>query len=141
MGESDRARRSPQSSVLDRALATALAASLVIGAKPASDFAGVTTRKAVAALASRGQLVKIYLFPREVGGPDDVYNVTWVPLDAVPRLQAVVDEIATLSHQGKVNQLDVLPDYKGHSRIPCSIRYIATHKTGPHKLDHVVKIW
>lgn len=63
MGERDRARGSRQSSAPDRALAIALAASLVIGAKPASDFAGATTRKAVAALASRGQLVKIYLFP------------------------------------------------------------------------------
>lgn len=144
MGERDRARGSRQSSAPDRALralAIALAASLVIGAKPASDFAGATTRKAVAALASRGQLVKIYLFPREVGGPDNVYNVAWVPPDAVPRLQAVTDEVVALYHQGKVNQLDVLPGYMGNSRIPCRIRYIATHKTGPHKLDRVVKIW
>ena len=62
-----------------RALALALAAPLVIAANPAPDFASATTPQAVAALAERGQLVKIYLFPREVGGPDDPMNVAWVP--------------------------------------------------------------
>ena len=124
-----------------RALALALAAPLVIAAQPAPDFVRATTPQAVAALAERGQLVKVYLFPREVGGPDDPMNVAWVPPEALRQAEAVTDEIVTLLEQGKVDSLDVQPDYKGDSRVPSRIRYIATHKTGPAKLDRVVEVW
>ena len=124
-----------------RALALALAAPLVIAANLAPDFASATTPQAVAALAERGQLVKIYLFPREVGGPDDPMNVAWVPPAALRQAEAVTDEIIALLEQGKVDSLDVQPEYKGDSRVPSRIRYIATHKTGPAKLDRVVEVW
>ncbi|MCZ8020113.1 hypothetical protein [Novosphingobium sp.] len=128
-----------------RALALALLAPLLVAAKPAPDlardFARASTPQAVAALAERGQLVKIYLFPLEVGGPEDPMNVAWVTPAALRQAEAVTDKIIALLEQGKVDSLDVQPEYKGDSRIPSRIRYIATHKTGPAKLDRVVEVW
>lgn len=128
-----------------RARFLALLAPLLVAAKPAPDlardFARASTPQAVAALAERGQLVQLYLFPLEVGGPEDPMNVAWVTPAALREAEAVTAEIVALLEQGKVDDLNVQPEYKGKSLIPTRIRYIATHKTGPAKLDRMVEVW
>jgi hypothetical protein len=105
------------------------------------DFSAVTSIAAAKALAARGKLVRIYLFPTELGGPDVDENITYVPPEAAAALSLVTGTLQRYVKQGLVDKMDVTPDYKGKSIVPSRIVMNATHSKKPGAFHPTVEIW
>lgn len=104
------------------------------------DFSAVTSEAAADARASDGRLVKIQLFPAELGGPDVPQNIAWLPPEEEEGRQRLIAKLKRLAEQGQLGQLEVFPEYKGESLIPSRIRYVARRGGGAQSED-VVEIW
>jgi hypothetical protein len=105
------------------------------------DFSTVGSKEKAVQLANQGQLVKVLLFPAEFGGKDVPHNVVYVP----PAITAVKDQITGmligLVKDGTINQLEVLPEYKGESFVPAKICIKAWHMDKPGRFEHAIEIW
>ncbi len=127
------------------ALAAMIALAVPVHAEEAapvpSDFAGIENLAAAQELAKQGKLVPVLLFPSEVGGPDVPPNTVYItPEAAAERAHAVATIIAMLE-EGKVNQMDVKPAYKGKSFVPSSITMLAWHAQKGQKFEVTISVW
>lgn len=92
-------------------------------------------------LARDGKLVKILLFPAEVGGEDVRENVAYVPAEAAAAQARIIGTLVRFLEEGLIDKLNVAPEYRGDSFIPVRIRYEAYHSARPGRFEPVIEVW
>lgn len=107
----------------------------------APDLSGVTSKAAARRLVRQGRLVEISLFPTELGGPDDPENMAFVTPEAAAARVTVIGTLRRYVEQGLVDQLDVVPDYKGESIVPSRILITATHSRQDGEIALEIAVW
>lgn len=105
------------------------------------DYSGITSKAAASKLARTGQLVKIHLFPKELGGPNDPHNLLYIPTAVEEVRQHLIGTLRRFTDEDLIDKLDVQADYKGSSIIPSRIRFTATHSRGGPPFEAVLEIW
>lgn len=105
------------------------------------DFSAVTSKAAAVRLARTGELVKIRLFPAELGGPSDPHNIVYIPPAVEEARQLLIGTLRRFTQEDLIDNLDVQVDYKGTSIIPSRIRFVATHSRGGKPFEAVVEVW
>ena len=102
------------------------------------NFSHLDSYEKAQAAASSGQLVTVFLFPIEYGGPQERQNVVFVPA-FVAELKARYDEmVGDLLKKGKVNRYSAKPEYKGKSVVPSAITITAS---GDAEFAQKIHIW
>lgn len=105
------------------------------------DFSSVTSREQALALVRQGRLVRILLFPAELGGEDRVENVSFVSPEAADALALVIGTLKRFTAEGLVNRMTVDPEYRGDSLVPARIVFHATHDRKEGGFHPVVEVW
>jgi len=109
----------------------------------APDFTGVTTKTAANRLVREGRLVKIHLFPTELGGPaKDRYNIVYVTPEAAEARSLMIGTLEADLEEGRIDQMRIMPDYKGTSIVPTRIRFKAWHsQRAGGAYETVLEVW
>ncbi len=105
------------------------------------DYSQVTSLAAARALAAEGKLVKILLFPAELGGQDVPENVAYIPPYAAEARQLVIGTLRRFLADGLIDKLEVVPEYRGKSYVPTKLVMHATHSKTPGSIHPTVEIW
>ncbi|MEP9358835.1 hypothetical protein [Sphingomonas sp. KR3-1] len=114
------------------------------GAKATSnapDFSDITSKAAANRLVREGRLVRIRLFPAELGGRDDPHNIVYIPPAVEEVRQLLIGTLKRFTAEDLIDQLDVRADYKGASIVPSRIRFIATHSRGGAPFEAALEVW
>ena len=112
------------------------------GAPPvAFKFSEVNSRQQAEALVGLGSLVKIYLFPTQLGGGDAPENIAYVTPEAAERHAIVAGKIRRLFREHRIDELEVLPEYRRDSLVPVRIRFTASHSRGGNPFEEVIEVW
>lgn len=115
---------------------------VIIPAPPlAPDFSTVTTRAAAARLVRKHALVRIHFFPTALGGPRNRINIGYVTPRAAASHALLVEMLAAYVERGRLDHLEIVPEYKGISIVPVRIRMIASHSRGGDSFERVVEVW
>lgn len=136
----------------DTVKALALAAMIAIAAPVAAlhaeetaavqaDFSGIESLAAAQDLAKQGKLVPVLLFPAELGGDDIPPNKVYVTPEAAAARGRAVATIISMLEDGRVNQMEVLPAYKGKSFVPSSIAMHAWHTGKGGRITLMIEVW
>lgn len=109
----------------------------------ATDFTTVTTKTAANRLVREGRLVKIHLFPTELGGPaKDRYNIVYVTPEAAEARSLLISTLESDVEEGLIDKMVIEPDYKGTSIIPTRIRFKAWHsQRAGGEYETVLEVW
>ena len=107
----------------------------------APDFSDVTTKAAARKLVREGRLVEITLFPAELGGPDDAMNQSWITPEAAYVRDLVIGTLGRFFEDGVIDELSVIPDYKGDSLVPSSITMSATRSGQGGEFTTTIDVW
>lgn len=100
------------------------------------DFSAVTTDAAAHRLVRQGRLVEIRPFP---GGPDDI---GYLPPETEAARRHLIGMLGRLAGQDLIDNLEVLPEYRGESIVPVRLRFRASHsRGGGATFDGMVEIW
>ncbi|WAC22466.1 hypothetical protein [Blastomonas sp. SL216] len=105
------------------------------------DFSHVTSREKAAALARRGELVKIRLLPKRFGGPDAPENTSYVPAGTEVALDFAHDRISGLVELKAIDRMTIKPEYRGKSKVPVAITYICHGAGDKPPITITVNIW
>lgn len=106
-----------------------------------SNFSRIESLAAAQELAKKGTLVPVLLFPSEVGGPDVPPNTVYITPEAAAERARAVAAIIAMLEEGKVNQMDVKPTYKGKSFVPSSITMLAWHSQKGGRFEVTISVW
>lgn len=110
-------------------------------AKVKPDYSNVTSRDKAQALAAKGELVKILLFPAEFGGSDTPENVVYVPKAAADAKDLITGTLVRFFKEGLIDNLQVEPTYKGDSIVPSSLVMKASYSTKEGKFNPTIEVW
>ncbi|WP_342248721.1 hypothetical protein [Sphingomonas sp. OTU376] len=105
------------------------------------DFSDITSKAAANRLVREGRLVKIHIFPKELGGPSDPHNFVYIPPAVEGARQLLIGTLRRFTEEDLIDKLDVQAEYKGTSIIPSRIHYTATHSRGGPPFEAVVEVW
>lgn len=105
------------------------------------DFSSVRSLAAANRLAAQGRLVKVLLFPAELGGQDVPENVSYIPPEADEARRSVIGVIRRMMQEGKVNRMTVTPTYKGDSFVPATIQFKASHSRKGGSFEPTIEVW
>jgi len=105
------------------------------------DFSMVTSKAAAQRLVREGRLVRIRLFPAELGGPADPGNLTYIPPAVEEARQLLIGTLQRFTAEDLIDQLDVQAEYKGASIVPSRIHFTAKHSRGGPPFEGVVEVW
>ncbi|MFT3977263.1 MAG: hypothetical protein QM688_09150 [Sphingomonas bacterium] len=111
------------------------------GSAARPDFTAVTRVVAVKRLAAKGELVKILLFPAELGGKPDKENVAYITPQAAADRALAIQTLTQMMHDGVVNQMTVESDYRGDSVIPTRIRMKAWREGNKDSFEQSIEVW
>ena len=113
-----------------------------VHAPPAApDFSDVTTRTIAGKLVRKRQLVKIHFFPTELGGPNTKINTGYVTPEAAASHARLIEMLSAYVERGRLDHLEIVPDYKGLSIVPTRILIKATHSRGGDRFERVIEVW
>jgi hypothetical protein len=107
----------------------------------APDFSAVTTKRAAQQLVREGRLVRISLFPTELGGPDNPANVSFITPEAAEVREMVIGTLGRYLEQDLIDRLNVQPDYRGDSIVPSRITMSASHSAREGSIDLEIDVW
>jgi len=109
----------------------------------APDFTTVTTKAAANRLVREGRLVKIHYFPTELGGPaKDRYNIGYITPEAAEARELLISTLEADLEEEKIDQMRIVPDYKGTSIVPTRIRFMAWHsQRAGGEYEMVLEVW
>ena len=116
-------------------------ASAAHGADAGPDFSHVRNVEQAEAEVAQGRLIRSYLFPLELGGPEDAQNVVYLPSGMEDAWRSVVGSIGRFAEQGLVDGLSVEPTYNGESLVPCRLKFIATSSNGGAGFEPTIELW
>lgn len=106
------------------------------------DFSHVTSRARADELVKRGELVKIWMFPRRFGGPRERMNVGYVPAGTEVALNFAHDRISGLIELGSIDGMTIEPQYRGKSVVLSAITYICkSTRPGTGEIKISIDIW
>jgi len=105
------------------------------------DFSAVTSLAAAEALARKGKLVRILLFPAEFGGEDIAENAVYITPEAAAARELILGTLHRFTKEGLIDKLDVTPDYKGDSFVPSRIVMHATHSKKKGGFEPTIEVW
>ena len=108
---------------------------------PPPDFSGVTTRAAARKLVGEGLLVEIRLFPTELGGPDDLQNTSYITPEAAFVRDLVIGTFSRFLEAETIDQVRILPEYKGESIVPSRISMRASHSGEKGSIGTTIDVW
>lgn len=87
------------------------------------DFSEVDSREKALAWVADGRLERLFLMPPEFGGPDDPRNIVYVPGWVIEvKRRTDLNIIAPLVESGAVTSYSAVPEYRGRSFVPMSIK-------------------
>lgn len=107
----------------------------------APDLSKVTSRSAAKALATKGVLTKILFFPAELGGEDVKENVGYITLEASADRERIIAKLSKLRSEGRIDNLTVVPEYKGLSFVPSKIVFRTALGQKPGTFNPIIVIW
>ncbi|MDC7812009.1 hypothetical protein [Sphingomonas koreensis] len=108
----------------------------------APDFTSITTKAAANRLVRAGRLVKIHYFPTELGGPaKDRYNIGYITPEAAEARELLIGTLERDVEDGTIDQMRIVPDYKGTSIVPTRIRFMAWHSERGGEFEVVLEVW
>lgn len=105
------------------------------------DFSDITSKAAANRLVRQGRLVKIQLFPAELGGTNDPRNILYIPPAVEEARQLLIGTLRRFIEEDLIDSLDVQAEYKGTSIIPTRIHFVAKHSRGGPPFEGVVEVW
>jgi len=105
------------------------------------DFSHVSSRAKAEALVKRGELVKIWLYPKRFGGPNDRYNIGYVPAGTEVALNFAYDRISGLIELKAVDRMTVKPEYRGRSKVLSGITYVCHGAPDKPPITISIDIW
>ena len=105
------------------------------------DFSAITTKAAANKLVRKGELVKVRLFPSELGGPDDPDNIVYVTPFAAQARTLLIGTLVRQMKEGLIDRMEVEPDYRGASIIPTKITMTAWHGSKKGSFGAAINIW
>lgn len=105
------------------------------------DFSAITTRAAARRLVREGRLVEITLFPVELGGPDDLPNTSYITPEAAFVRELVIGTLGRFLEDDTIDQLRILPEYKGESIVPSRIAMHASHSGQEGSFNTTIDVW
>lgn len=107
------------------------------------DFTAVTTKAAANRLVRERRLVKIHLFPTELGGPvKERYNISYITPEAAEARALLIGALESDLDEGLIDQMRITPDYKGDSIVPARIRFRTWHsRRSGGEIETVVEVW
>jgi hypothetical protein len=105
------------------------------------DFSDVRSVGDAERLVEEGRLVKVLLFPAELGGPDVQANVVYVPQQVADIQQLIIGTLVSFTSDGLIDQLDVQPAYRGESFVPTRIVYHASHSEKGGRIEPAIDVW
>lgn len=105
------------------------------------DFSHVTSRAKADALVKRGELVKILLYPRRFGGPNDRYNIGYVPAGTEVALDFAHDRISGLIELKAIDRMTVKPEYRAKSKVLTAITYVCHDAADKPPITITIDIW
>lgn len=111
--------------------------------RPPADFTPITTKAAANRLVREGRLVKIHLFPTELGGPaKERSNIVYITPEAAEARDLLIAALESDLDEERIDQLHIEPDYRGTSIIPTRIRFKAWHsQRAGGEFEMVVEVW
>jgi len=121
-----------QMSVLDRVSVVRL---------EAVDCAQVGSLEQAQALAAKGQLAKLLLFPAEFGGEEVAMNIVYVPPAAARQRLAHVRTVQAWADEGAVDSVNVKLEYKDASFVPARIHMTASHSQSGEQRTLTLEVW
>jgi len=116
------------------------AAAQEVGSPP-PDFSAVTTKAAARRLVREGRLVEITLFPAELGGPNDARNRSFTTPQAAEARALLIATLGRYVEEDMIDQLDVVPEYKGDSVVPSALTVTGTHSTRETRFRTTIPVW
>lgn len=135
--------RRPISTILGLASMLGLAASPAAAqqAHGARDFSSVESLSDAGALAAKGDLVRVFLFPAEFGGEDVPPNVVYITPQAAAARELVIGTLRRMIEEGLLDRMNVVPAYKGRSFVPSAIALKAWHTSKEGRFEQTIKVW
>ena len=135
--------RQPISSILRLAVMLGLAAAPAAAqeAPGARDFSSVESLAGAAALAAKGDLVRVYLFPAEFGAEDVPPKVVYITPQAAAARELVIGTLRRMIEEGHLDRMDVVPAYTGRSFVPAAIAFKAWHSSKKGRFEQTIEIW
>jgi hypothetical protein len=89
-----------------------------------SDFSSITSLEAAEDASREGSLVKVLLFPAELGGQDRPENLVYIP-PHVWEIKSNSTEDLLSAVRGGMNDVAIVPEYRGTSFVPTKITITA----------------
>lgn len=108
---------------------------------PPPDFSHVTTTAAARRLVREGRLVEISLFPTELGNPGEPPDISYTTPEAAAVRAMVIGTFSRFLERGKIDHLEVVPDYKGDSIVPSRITMTASHSGREGSIGTTIDVW
>ncbi len=105
------------------------------------DFSHVDSQEKAEALAEKGELFKILLFPAEFGGQDVPPNTVYVPAGIPEIKDQITQTLIRYVQDGLIDNLTVNPEYKGNSFVPARIVMETSHSGKPGQFNPTIEIW
>ncbi|WP_052508035.1 hypothetical protein [Sphingomonas hengshuiensis] len=120
----------------------ALAQQTIVPAPPlARDFSDITTAAAAAKLVRKHLLVRIHFFPTEFGGPNTRPNIGYVTPEAAASHALLIKMLAAYIERGRLDHLEIVPEYRGSGIVPIRIRMTATHSRSSERYERAIEVW
>jgi hypothetical protein len=105
------------------------------------DFSTIKSRADAEGLVRDGKLVRVLLFPAELGGEDRPENIVYVPPAARDAQRLIVGTLVRFAGDGVIDNLSVDPEYRGDSFVPARILYRASSSKSGGRLEPVIEVW
>jgi hypothetical protein len=104
-------------------------------------FPNLRARGDAEGLVPLGQLVKIYLWPIELGGKESVDNLIYVTPEAAEAHAAITGDLRRFLLVANENEMEIRSECEGGSVVPTRIRFSARHKRGGPRFERVIEVW
>ena len=111
------------------------------GENAGPQFSHVTSIEIADAEIAKGSLVRVHLFPLELGGHDVPQNLTYIPIGMEEMWHKIVGTIEKFAAEGLLDGLKVVPEYNGASFVPCRIKFIGTRSTKKSGFEPTLEMW
>jgi hypothetical protein len=105
------------------------------------DYTNIKTRADAEQLVRQKKLVKVHLFPIELGGADNEENTTYISPEAAGARELVIGTLRRFVKEGLINKMDVEPEYKGESFVPSRIIFHASHSDKVGSFEPSIEVW
>ena len=105
------------------------------------DFSHVTSLEHARELVADGRLLETLLFPFELGGEARPENVVFVPPEVAGLQTKLTASLGQMFQDELIDQVRLVPEYRGKSFIPAKISVSAWHSQKPGRFERSIRVW